>query len=53
VEPDRPQSNQPATYVIAQEYSSAISVSLRFHSNKEKYGAFQISYYSISSFLLF
>jgi hypothetical protein len=31
--------NRPAASIIAQQRFSAIFVSLRFHSNKEKFGA--------------
>jgi hypothetical protein len=36
MEPGRPQHTHPAACVIAQQYSSATFVSLRFHSDKEK-----------------
>jgi hypothetical protein len=36
LEPDRPQHDRPAAYVIAQQYSSATFVSLCFHSRKGK-----------------
>jgi hypothetical protein len=36
MERDRPQYDRTAAYVIAQQYSSAIFVSLRFHSRKRK-----------------
>ena len=40
---DRPQHDRPVACVIAQQYSSAMRVSLRFHCRKEKSGAhFQI-----------
>jgi hypothetical protein len=39
MEPDQPQHDGPAACVIAQHYSSATLVSLRFHSRKQKYGA--------------
>jgi hypothetical protein len=38
MKPDRPQHDRPATFVIAQQYSSATFVSMRFHSRKEKFG---------------
>jgi hypothetical protein len=34
LDPDRPQHDRPVTCVIAQQYSSAIFVSLRFQSRK-------------------
>jgi hypothetical protein len=36
LEPDRPQHDRRAACVIAQQYSSPIFVSLRFHSRKKK-----------------
>jgi hypothetical protein len=36
VEPDRPQHGWSAAIVIAQQYSFATFVSLRFHSGKKK-----------------
>jgi hypothetical protein len=39
LEPDRPQHDRTTARVIAQQYSSATFVSLRFHSVKEKFGA--------------
>jgi hypothetical protein len=39
MEPDWPQHDRPVAFVIAQQYSFAIVVSLRFHSSKKKYGA--------------
>ena len=39
MEPDRPQRDHLAACVIAQQYSPATFVSLRFHFRKEKYGA--------------
>jgi hypothetical protein len=36
VEPDRPQNGWLAAFVIAQQYSFAPFVSLRFHSGKKK-----------------
>jgi hypothetical protein len=39
LEPDRPQLDRPAACVIAQQYSFATFVSLRFYSVKEKFGA--------------
>jgi len=41
MEVDRPLHDRPVAYVIAQEYSSAIFVSLRFHSRKEKFDRFK------------
>jgi hypothetical protein len=38
LEPDRPQHDRTASCVIAQQYSSAAFVSLRFRSSKEKAG---------------
>jgi len=38
METDRPLHDRPIACVIAQEYSSAIFVSLRFNSRKEKSG---------------
>ena len=38
MEPDRPQYDRPAAYVIAQQYSSTIFV-LRFRSREENFGA--------------
>jgi hypothetical protein len=40
--PDRAQHDRPAVYVIAQQYSSATFVSLRFHSRLQKFGALLI-----------
>ena len=37
METDRPQHERPTAYVIAQQYSSATLISLRFHSRKEKF----------------
>jgi hypothetical protein len=39
LEPDRPQLGRTAICIIAQEYSSAVFVSLRCLSHKEKFGA--------------
>ena len=39
LEPDRPQHDRFAACVIAQQYSSATLVSLRFHSRKEQVDA--------------
>jgi hypothetical protein len=39
VEPDPPRHDLSAACVIAQQYSSATSISLHFHSRKEKFGA--------------
>jgi hypothetical protein len=36
LEPDRPQHDRPDNCVIAQQYSSSIFFSLRFHSSKGK-----------------
>jgi len=41
MEPDRPLRDRPVTCVIAQQYSSAIFVSLRFHCRREKFGDFK------------
>jgi hypothetical protein len=38
-EPDRPQHDRYTACVIAQQYSSATFVPLRFHCHKEKFGA--------------
>jgi hypothetical protein len=38
MEPDEPQHDRPLACVIAQQYSSAIFVLLRFHSSKEEFG---------------
>jgi hypothetical protein len=38
----QPQHDRPAACVIAQQYSSATFVSLRFHSGKKKIGVFKI-----------
>jgi len=38
MEPDRPQHDLPAAFVIAQQYSSATFVTLRVHYHKEKFG---------------
>jgi len=38
--PDRPQYDRPAACVIAQQYSSATFVSLRFHYRKKKFVRF-------------
>jgi hypothetical protein len=35
----RPQHDLPAASVIAQQYSSTATFSVRFHSGKEKFGA--------------
>jgi hypothetical protein len=40
LELDRPQRDRPAACVIAQQYSYATFVSLRFHFHQEKFGAF-------------
>ena len=45
LEPDPPQHDIPAACVIVQEYSSATFLSFRYHSRKEKCGAFQKYYY--------
>jgi hypothetical protein len=37
--PDRLQHDRPVACVIAQKYSSATFLSLRFHSGKEKFGS--------------
>jgi hypothetical protein len=37
--PDRPQHARPDACIIAQQYSSAIFISMRFHSRKEKFDA--------------
>jgi hypothetical protein len=39
VEPDWPQHDWSAAFVIAQQYSFATFVSLRFHSGKKKFTA--------------
>jgi hypothetical protein len=39
LEPDRRQHDRPSPYVIAQQYSSATLVLLRFHSDKKIWGA--------------
>jgi hypothetical protein len=39
MEPDRPQRDRRAACVIAQQYSSATFVSMRFHSCKENFGS--------------
>jgi len=39
LEPELPQYYLPPACVIAQHYSSATFVSLRFHSHEEKFGA--------------
>jgi hypothetical protein len=39
LKPDRPQHDRTAVRVIAQQYSSATFVPLRFHSRKESFGA--------------
>jgi hypothetical protein len=36
VEPDGPQHDRPATFVIAQQYFSAIIITLRSHYRKRK-----------------
>jgi len=47
MEHDRPQHDRlPVVTVIAQQYSSATFVSLRFHKRKAKFGTFQVCYYS-------
>jgi hypothetical protein len=38
-EPDRPQDDRPSVCVFAQQYSSAMLFSLRFHSLEEKFGS--------------
>jgi hypothetical protein len=40
----RPQYDRPVTCVIAQQYSSAIFVSLRSHLRREKFGSFLKNY---------
>ena len=46
MEPDRPQQDLSATYVIAQQYSSATFVSLRFSVSQGKIrSAFERCYY--------
>jgi hypothetical protein len=45
LEPDRLQHDRPAACVIAQQYSSATFVSLRFHSRREKFGKIRKCYY--------
>jgi hypothetical protein len=47
MEPDLPQQDHPATCVIAEHYSSATCVSLRFYSRKKKCGAFQKCYFNL------
>jgi len=37
LEPHRPQYNRPVACVIAQQYSSATFISVRFHYRKEKF----------------
>ena len=39
LEPARPDHDHPPICVIAQQYSSAAFVSLRFHPRREKFGA--------------
>jgi hypothetical protein len=52
-QPDRLQHDRPAACVIAQQYSSAIFVSLRFHSRNEKIRyAFRNYYYFNFSLIL-
>jgi hypothetical protein len=38
LEPDRPQCDRPAARIVAQQYSSATCISLRFYYRKEKFG---------------
>jgi hypothetical protein len=47
MELDRSQHECPATSFIAQQYSSATFVLLRFRSRQEIFGAFQKFYYFI------
>jgi hypothetical protein len=49
--PDRRQHDRPAVFVIAQQYSSATFVSLRFQFHNEKFDA-HFKYVVISIFLL-
>jgi len=46
-EPDRPQQDRHAAYVVAQQYSSATFVSLRFHSGNGNVDAFKKWYFSV------
>jgi len=39
LEPERPQHDRPAACAIAQQYSSATFVFLRFHTRKEEFGS--------------
>jgi hypothetical protein len=52
MEPDRPQHDRPAACVIAQQYSSATFVTLRFSSPQRKFRRAFKKITSIS-FLLF
>ena len=51
-EPNRPQHDRPAKFVIAQQYSSSTLVSLCVSSRKQKFGACQKCYYLIFNGLL-
>jgi hypothetical protein len=47
-EPDRPQHDRPKACVIAQQYSSAIFISLRFpFQRKNKFGSSLKKYYFV------
>jgi hypothetical protein len=52
METDRPQHERPTAYVIAQQYSSATLISLRFHSCKEKFLRFPKKKKILSIFLV-
>jgi hypothetical protein len=52
VEPDQTQHDRAAAYVIAQLYSFASLISLRFHSRTEKLGARFKTVISIFTFFL-
>jgi hypothetical protein len=41
LKPDLPQHDRTAICVIAQQYSSATFIPLRFHFHKESFGAFK------------
>jgi hypothetical protein len=49
VAPDRQLHDRPSVGVIAQQYSTATFIRLRFHSGKAKFNAFQKSHYFILS----
>jgi hypothetical protein len=52
-QPDRRQQDHPAVCVMAQQHSSETFVSLRFHSLKERFGAFHRCNFSFFAFWKF